>query len=87
MHDVPAPKKSPDIISVIKSKTTWAGHAASMGERRGTIHTGFWWRHLRERGHLADPGVDWRIILRSIFTKCDGGGGMDWIKLAQYRDR
>ena len=45
------------------------------------MHTRFWWRHLRERDHLEDPGVDWRIILRSVFTK------MDWIKLAQYRDR
>jgi hypothetical protein len=34
-----------------------------MGERRG-VYTGFWWRNLRERDHLGDPGTDERIILR-----------------------
>jgi len=34
---------------------------------------------------LEDPGVDGRIILRWIFRKWDGG--MDWIELAQDRDR
>jgi hypothetical protein len=34
---------------------------------------------------LGDPGVDVRIILKWIFKKWDGG--MDWIELAQDRDR
>jgi hypothetical protein len=34
---------------------------------------------------LGDPGVDGRIILKWIFKKWDGG--MDWIELAQDRDR
>jgi hypothetical protein len=34
---------------------------------------------------LRDPGVDGRIILRWIFGKWDGG--MNWIELAQDRDR
>ena len=38
-----------------------------------------------ERDHLEDPGIDGRIILRWIFRKCCGG--MDWIDLAQDRDR
>ena len=35
---------------------------------------------------LGDPGVDGKIILRWIFSKWDVGG-MDWIQLAQDRDR
>jgi len=49
------------------------------------VYTGFWWGNLRDRDHLEDPGVDGRIILRWIFRKWDGG--MDWIDLAQDRDR
>jgi len=62
----------------------WAGHAAHMG--RGELYTGFWWGNLRERDHLGDPGICGRIILRWIFRKWDVGG-MDWIELAQGRDR
>jgi len=42
--------------------------------------------NLRERDHLEGPGVDGRIILRWIFWKWDVVG-MDWIELAQDRDR
>jgi hypothetical protein len=48
------------------------------------VHTGFWWGDLREGNHLGDPGID-GIILKWIFKKWDGG--MDWIELAQDRDR
>jgi hypothetical protein len=34
---------------------------------------------------LDDPDVDGRIILRWIFRMWDGG--IDWVDLAQYRDR
>jgi len=37
-----------------------------------------------ERNHLVD-GVAASLIIRSIFRKRDGG--MDWIELAQDRDR
>ena len=50
------------------------------------MHTGFWWRNLRERDNLQDLGVDGNIILRWIFRKLDGEG-MDWLELAQDRDR
>jgi len=35
---------------------------------------------------LKDPGVDGVIILRCIFRKWNGRG-MDWIDLAEDRDR
>jgi hypothetical protein len=41
---------------------------------------------LHPKDHLEDPGVDWRIILRWIFRKGDGGS-MDWIELTEVRDR
>jgi hypothetical protein len=52
----------------------------------GEACTGFRWGNLWERDHWGDPGVDGRIILRWIFRDV-GYGGMDWIELAQDRDR
>jgi hypothetical protein len=63
---------SPNIIRVIKSRMTWAGHVARMGKRE--MHTGFWWEDLREDDHLGDTGVDGRIILKWIFKKWMGHG-------------
>jgi hypothetical protein len=60
----------------------WARHVARKEER---CIQGFWWGNLRERNHLKDPGVDGKIILRCIFRKRNGS--MDWIDLAQDRDR
>ena len=65
---------------------------------RGEAYTGFWWGKLKERDHLGDPGIYGRIIYRWILKKKDGDGwtelfrlrigkGMDWIELAQDRDR
>jgi hypothetical protein len=59
----------------------WAGHVAQM--RRGGVCTKFWWGNLSESEHLSDPGVNEKIILRWI---C-GMWGLNWIELAQYRDR
>jgi hypothetical protein len=53
---------------------------------RGEVRTGFWWGNLREGDHLEDPDVDGRIILKWIFKKW-GGGDMDWIDMAEDRDR
>ena len=52
------------------------------------MHSGFWWENLSEVDHLEDPGIGGRIILKWIFRNWDGGGGsMDWVDLAQDRDR
>ena len=42
--------------------------------------------NLRERDHLRDPDINGRIIIRWIFRKWDVVD-MDWIELAQDRDR
>ena len=36
------------------------------------VHTGFWWGDLREGGNLHCLGLDWKILLKCIFKKCDG---------------
>jgi hypothetical protein len=45
--------------------------------------TRFWWGSPKERDYLEDQGEDGiRMDLREI-----GLGGVDWIRLAQDRDR
>jgi hypothetical protein len=54
-----------------------------MGERN--VAQQFCSRNLRDREHLEDPGVDLRVILKWIFMNVERG--MDWIDLAQGRNR
>jgi hypothetical protein len=54
-----------------------------MGERRGVYRVLVGKREGKNQ--LEDLSVNGRIILRWIFRKWDGG--MDWIELAQSRDR
>jgi hypothetical protein len=61
-----------------------AGHVARLGERRD-VYRGLVRKKLREREHLEDPGVDWRIILK-IGLQEVGQGRMDWMYQAQGRD-
>jgi len=49
------------------------------------IYEECWWGNLRERNHLENRDVVGRTILRWIFRKWDVG--MEWIELAQDRDR
>jgi len=52
------------------------------------MHLAFWlcWGNLRERDHSVD--LHGRIILKRIFKKWEMGcRNMDWIDLAQERDR
>jgi len=41
------------------------------------VITEFWWKNLREKTHLEDPGVDGRIIFKQIFKTWDRGHGMN----------
>jgi hypothetical protein len=56
---------------------------STVGERRDAYRV--WWGNLRKGDYLKTPGVNGRIILNWKFEKWDGG--MDWIDLAQDRDR
>ena len=61
------------------------GRVCSTYGRQEECIQGFWREDLRERGHLEDEGIDGRIILKCVFKKLDGD--MDWIDLAQDRDK
>jgi hypothetical protein len=74
-----------NIIRIIKSRRLrWEKHVARMGKRRGAykVLVG----KPEERNHLEDPGVDGRTILKWIFRDA-GWDSVDWIDLAQDRDR
>jgi hypothetical protein len=76
---------SPDIIRQIKSgRMRWAGHVARMGEGRNV------YRILMEKpegkDHLKDQGVDGRMESKWTLGRLVGAG-VEWIHLAQDRDR
>jgi hypothetical protein len=52
---------------------------------RGETCTGFWWESPKERDHLGDRCVDGRM--GSKWTLGRLFGGVEWIQLAQDRDR
>jgi len=50
-------------------KNEMGGACSAYGGQERHIR-GFWWRNLRKRKHLGDPGLDGKIkILRWIFRK------------------
>src|SRR5215470_4129506 len=76
---------SPNIIRVIKSRRMrWAGHVARMGEGRGAyrILVG----RPEGRQPLGRPRCRWEDNIKMDLQEV-GWGGMDWIELAQDRDR
>ena len=48
------------------------------------MHTGFWFKKLKERDHMEDLGINGMAL--SNWTITNRMGGCDWIYLAQDRD-
>ena len=53
---------------------------------RREVCSGFWWGSLRERDHWGDPDTRWEDNIKMDLQELGGGGG-DWMELAQDRDR
>jgi hypothetical protein len=76
---------SPNITRVMKSRRLrWAGHVARMGERRGAYRALV--GKAEGRRPLGRPRRRWEDIIKMDLREV-GWGGMDWINLAQDRDR
>ena len=73
---------SPNIVRVKQSRRMrWAGHQLLMGERRGVCSG-----QTEEKKPLGRPRGRWEDNIKMDFQEV-GLGGMDWIELAQDRDR
>jgi hypothetical protein len=53
-------------------------------ERRGKV-TRFWWESLKEKHHSEDQGIEKKMRSEWILGRLTGG--VEWIQLAQDRDR
>jgi hypothetical protein len=76
---------SPDIITQVKSRRMrWAGHVARMGEERKVYKVLV--RKSEGKRPLGRPRRRWEVGIRMVVREI-GLGGVDWIRLAQDRDR
>ena len=69
---------------IISRKIRWTGHVARMGERRGAYRV-LVGKH-EEKRPLGGPRRRWEDNMKMDFQEV-GREGMDWIELAQDRDR
>ena len=69
---------------IISRRIRWTGHVARMGERRGLYRV-----LMGKSGGKRPLGRPWRRWEDNIMMGLQevGCGGMDWIELAQDRDR
>ena len=75
----------PNVVRVIKSRRIrWAGHVARMRERRGVYRVLV--RKPERKKPLGRPRPRWEDNIKMVLQEV-GCGGMNWIKLAQVRDR
>ena len=78
-------QSSPNILRVIKSRRMkWARHVARMGERTGVCRDLV--EKLEGNRSLGRPRRRWEDNIK-MDLHVVGCGGMDWIELAQDRDR
>ena len=75
---------SPNIVGVIISRRRWAGHVTRMGDRRG-VYCVLVGRPEGKRP-LGRPRLRWEDNIKMDLHEV-GCEGMDWIELAQDRDR
>jgi hypothetical protein len=73
------------VIQVIKLRRRWTGHVARMGDKKGA------YRILvgspEGRRLLGRPRCRWEVNVKTDLREVGWGGGMDWMDLAQDRDR
>ena len=75
----------PNIVRVVKSRRMrWAGHVARMGEGRG-VHRVLVGKPEGKRP-LGRPRCRWEDSIKMDLQEV-GGGCVDWMELAQDRDR
>jgi ribosomal protein L35AE/L33A len=76
---------SPTIVWVIKSKRMrWAGHVARRGNGRGVYRVLV--GKTKGKNPLGRPRCGWEDIIKADLQKT-GCRGIDWVELAQDRDR
>jgi hypothetical protein len=76
---------SPTIVRVIKSRRMrWVGHVARVGEGRG-VYRVLVGKSERKRP-LGRPRYRWEDNIKADIQEV-GCGGMDWIEMAQDRER